>query len=413
MDRQESAITKKLAALDERRHDLIRVLGWFLIFGTAALAGAYVSLPMSDHAPVWLPVYSASAKVSGVRHVEMPEEVRGFYMTAHSAGDAKLRKGLFDYAKRNRLNAVVIDVKDGDGLLSFMPKRIALQPHAPEKATIPDLDAVLDEAGEAGLYRIARVFVFQDPMYVKRFPAEAIQKSGGGVWSDYKGVTWVDPASEAAWRYNVEVARDVYERGFDEVQFDYIRFPSDGNLKTIAYPRYDGKTPKHEVIGRFFAFMHEELEKKARIPISFDLFGYVTWYVDYDLGIGQLLVDALPNATAISAMTYPSHYSAGSLGYGNPADHPYEIVADSLKKANLLYARRERECAEASSTPILPCDGALAQQRPWIQAFDIGAVYSADKIEAQIKAVRDQGGKGFLLWNARNVYRDFDAGVAP
>jgi len=411
----ESAISKWIEAVETRWKLPIRVAGWFIIFSVFGLTAMALTEPFPDLSPVWLPVYAAQAEETGARHIPMPKEVRGFYMTAYSAAAPKLRADLFAYAKRNDLNAVVIDVKDGNGLLSFMPARDTLKAHAPEKATIPDLDAVLKEAGDAGLYRIARVFVFQDPMYVKRFPAEAVQRAGGGVWSDYKGVTWVDAASKAAWRYNVEVAKDIYARGFDEIQFDYIRFPSDGNLKAIAYPHYDGKTPKHEVIREFFAFMHRELEQKSGIPISFDLFGYTTWYVDFDLGIGQLLVDALPNATAISAMVYPSHYSVGSLGYANPAEHPYEIVADSLEKADKLYQRRERECADlatgvksATSTFLLPCDAPLAQHRPWIQAFDIGATYTADKINDQIRATREHGGKGFLLWNARNVYRDFN-----
>lgn len=407
-------------SLETRWHLPIRVSGWFLILGTSALAALYLTVPAPDLSPAWLPVPvrtadAATAEAGGVTHVPMPEEVRGFYMTAQSAADLKRRHDLFAYAERNRLNAVVLDVKDGNGLLSFLPRSEALRPHAPEKATMPDLDGVLKEAGEAGLYRIARVFVFQDPTYAKRFPAEAVQKKGGGTWADHKGVTWVDPASKAAWRYNADLAKEAYARGFDEVQFDYIRFPSDGNLATIAYPHHDAARPKREVIREFFAFMHRELEEQAGIPISFDLFGYVTWHLDYDLGIGQLLVDALPNATAISAMTYPSHYGAGTLGFANPAEHPYEIIADSLKKANRLYTRREAECAEvasgvrsATSTLFLPCDVPLAHHRPWIQAFDIGAVYTPERIRAQVQAIRDQGGKGFLLWNARNVYRDFD-----
>ena len=415
MKHLESGISKKIAALEARWRLPILAMGWFVILGTSALTSLYLTEPPADLSPVWFPVYAAEAKPDGTKHVPMPDEVRGFYMTAPSAADPKRRSDLFAYAERNGLNAVVIDVKDGDGLLSFIPRRETLKAHAPEKPTVPDLDAVLRDAKDAGLYRIARVFVFQDPMYVKRFPSEAIQRAGGGVWADYKGVTWVDPASKDAWRYNVDVAKEAYARGFDEIQFDYIRFPSDGDMRKIVYRRYDGKTPKHEVIREFFSFMHRELEAKAGIPISFDLFGYTTWYVDYDLGIGQLLADALPNATAVSAMVYPSHYGPGSLGFSNPADHPYEIVADSLRKANRLYDRREKECAEvadgarsATSSLLLPCGVPLAGHRPWIQAFDIGATYTADLIRAQIDAVRDQGGKGFLLWNARNVYRDFD-----
>ena len=177
MKHLESGISRKIAKIEARWELPIHVMGWFLILGTATLTGLALTETPPDHAPVWFPVYAAERKIAGARHVSMPEEVRGFYMTAHSAAQPKLRADLFAYAKRNGLNAVVIDVKDSDGLLSFMPKRETLTGHAPEKATIPDLDAVLAEAGEAGLYRIARVFVFQDPMYAKRFPDEADRKS--------------------------------------------------------------------------------------------------------------------------------------------------------------------------------------------------------------------------------------------
>lgn len=414
-----NAVFAAVKQADARWRAPIRLCGWIAIGGIFGATVVYLTAPpAADLDPIVPPARAAEqAPLSeGVRHIPMPSEVRGFYMTSYSAASEPLREGLLAFAKRNRLNAVVIDVKDGGGLLSFMPKSPALQAHAPTKATIPDLDGVLKEVGDRGLYRIARVFVFQDPDYVKRFPAEAVQKKGGGVWADKKGVTWVDAGSKAAWRYNAEIAKEAYARGFDEVQFDYIRFPSDGNLASISYAHEDGKTPKHEVIRRFFAFMHDELNVKSGIPISFDLFGYTTWYSDFDLGIGQLMKDALPNATAVSAMVYPSHYSVGALGFANPADHPYEIVDYSLKKVNALYQRREKECGEvaagarsATSTLLMPCDGTLAGQRPWIQAFDIGAVYDAGMIQAQIKAVREDGGKGFLLWNARNVYRDFEA----
>jgi hypothetical protein len=402
-----------------RWHAPIQACSWFVFLGTALLLGIYFTAPVPDWAgTIYVPHADAAVveeKGAPVSHVPMPEEVRGIYMTAAKAASRQTRAELFSYLERNRMNAVVIDIKDANGRLAFMPERVSLASHAPEEATIKDLDEVLREAGERKLYRIARVFVFQDPSYVARFPGEAVQKASGGVWADYKGVTWIDASSKPAWRYNAEVAREVYARGFDEIQFDYIRFPSDGDMKSIVYAKHDAERPKHEVLREFFRFMHEELEKKEGIPVSYDLFGYVTWYLDYDLGIGQLLVDALPNGTAVSAMVYPSHYGKGTLGFQNPADYPYEIVADSLKKANRLYALRQEECdgvargtKSATSTFLLPCDVPLAHHRPWLQAFDIGAVYDAEKIRAQIRAVRDQGGKGYLLWNARNVYRDFD-----
>ncbi len=409
---------RQLEPLHARWSAPVHVFGWIVIAGTSALAVLYLttSAPVLADAPADS-ASSTAAVIAAPPHRSMPKEVRGVYMSAATAGSAALRADVFAYLKRNRMNAVVIDAKDGNGRLAFKPERASLASASPDVATIKDLDALLSQAGEQGLYRIARVFVFQDPSYVSRFPAEAIHKKDGGIWADNKGVVWVNPASKADWYYNAEIAREAYARGFDEVQFDYIRFPSDGAMDAIGYPPAEAAKPKHEVIRDFFRFMHSQLEVKSRIPISYDLFGYTTWYVDYDLGIGQLLADALPNASAISPMVYPSHYARNTLGYPNPAEHPYEIISSSLQKANeQLYRPHNKECDDlmtgvksATSAFLMPCNAPLAEQRPWIQAFDIGAVYTPDMIRTQIKAVRDQGGTGFLLWNARNVYRDFDA----
>lgn len=402
---------------DRRFRKLTLSAGWVLIGAATLVVGTLFISSMryiDEVNPDVLAVKRALASVQPpkvfAKHIPMPDEVRGFYMTSYSAASSKIRKRLIDYAKRNDLNAVVLDVKDGNGRLSFMPQRASLQEYAPEKSTISDLDAVLEELGEAGIYRIARVFVFQDPYYVSIRPEEAVKTTWGSVWQDYKGVTWVDAASRNAWKYNVEIAREIYERGFDEIQFDYIRFPSDGNLKTIEYTHHDPSVQsKPEVLGEFYEYMYRELEETSNIPISYDLFGYVTWHWgSYDLGIGQQLEYALPYATAISAMVYPSHYGAGTLGFANPSEHPYEVIKDSMEKANALYGEHGRQCAEGVEDPIMPCDATLAHHRPWIQAFDIGAVYSADKYWDQIRAVRETGGKGWLLWNARNVYRDFN-----
>jgi len=410
-------MVKKRYREDKRFRMLTESAAWVLIGAATLTVGAlfissmrYIEGVNPDILAVKRVLASAGPARPIAKHIPIPEEVRGFYMTSYSAAVSRLRGNLISYAKRNDLNAVVVDVKDGNGRLSFMPKNASLQPYAPEKSTITDLDAVLEELHEAGLYRIARVFVFQDPYYVSIRPEEAVQNIWGGVWKDYKGVTWVDAASRNAWKYNVEIAREMFERGFDEVQFDYIRFPSDGNLTTIKYTHHDPTVQsKPEVLGEFYEYMYQELEVTSRIPVSYDLFGYVTWHWGkYDLGIGQQLEYALPYATAISAMVYPSHYGAGTLGFSNPAEHPYEIIADSLRKANGLYGERDRQCAEGAEDPIMPCDALLAHHRPWIQAFDIGATYTADKYWDQIRAVREYGGKGWLLWNARNVYRDFN-----
>ena len=417
----------------------IHVIGWVALFGIVVTTGT--ALIMADdptqveadlvvpaiirpvNAPAAATVEADVTTISPANavpppaHVAMPKEVRGFYMTSFSAASPQIRHNLFEYAKRNDLNTVVIDIKDFGGALAFDTKDPELQEAVHAKPTIANLDAVLTEAKSYGLYTIARQFVFQDPAYAQRHPDQAVLSTNGQVWKDYNGISWVDPAAKPAWNFNLEVAVEAYRRGFDEIQFDYIRFPSDGKLSTLRYAVWDGVTPKEEVIGDFFRYMHQELEVRRQIPISFDLFGFATWYRDFDMGIGQLLTNALPNSTAVSAMVYPSHYPPGTLKYANPADHPYEIVQHSLALANSLKDDYEAGCVSgidkfvvsASGTkPVIsmPCGATLARERPWLQAFDIGAVYTKDLINAQIQAARDENAGGWLLWNARNVYRD-------
>lgn len=397
----------------------LQVAGWsaIVVIGTSGTLALTSSQP-TYLTPRAIPATSVESAPPApeVAHKTTPGEVRGLYMTSYTAASPKLRNGIFEYAKRNDLNSVVIDIKDSGGALAFKPVRASLKSYAPARPTIPDLDAVLKEARDYGLYRIARLFVFQDPLYANTHPDQAVLNSNTGkVWTDFKGVSWVDPAAKGDWQYNAEVAREAYDRGFDEIQLDYIRFPSDGKLTSISYAKWDGNTPKAQIIGNFYGFMHKELVEKG-IPLSLDLFGYVTWYRDFDLGIGQLMATGMPNANAISAMVYPSHYGAGALGFSNPAEHPYEIVKASMDKAGTFYADIKTACAagaaeyvvSASGSPkiAVPCGKSLAGQRPWLQAFDLGAVYTKEMINAQIKAARDGGATGWLLWNARNVYRD-------
>ena len=396
----------------------LQLAGWSAIIAMATTSAFVLTTPPPANLTPVVPVMRvAPAPAPEVAHTRTPKEVRGLYMTSFTAASPSGRKGIFEYAKRNGLNAVVIDIKDFGGALAFAPNDPHLKGLAPAQPTIPNLDAVLDEAHTYGLYRIARLFVFQDPQYANAHPDQAVLNSKTGkVWADFKGISWVDPSSTANWKYNAEVAKEVYARGFDEIQLDYIRFPSDGALTQMSYAKYDGKTPKQKVIGDFYRYMHDQLVVKEGIPLSLDLFGYVTWYRDFDLGIGQLLANGLPNATAISAMVYPSHYGKGAAGFANPAEHPYDIVNVSLAKANTFYADIKTACdagkpeylvsGSGTAKIAVPCGQPLAGQRPWLQAFDIGAVYTKDLINAQIKAAQDQGATGWLLWNARNVYRD-------
>ena len=342
------------------------------------------------------------------RQVQTPEFVKGIYMTANTAGYKKRFNQLIDLVDRTEINALVIDIKDHNGRLAFTPASPELKPYASENIYLGDLKEFTAPLKERGIYLIARQFVFQDPQFAEAHPEWAVANTWGGLWRDYRGIPWLDAASKDVWRYNVQIAREVFEGGFDEIQFDYIRFPSDGNIKAAEFPVWDGTTPKSEVMAGFFAYLDKELRVKNNIPISVDLFGLTMWQHDYDLNIGQLLRDALPHFDFISPMVYPSHYPPGFNGYANPAEHPYEVVYENLVRGQAVYEQINQAAIDQGVDPP-----PLATIRPWIQDFDLGAVYTPERVRAQFTATEDGGGSGWLIWNARNVYTEGAFKPAP
>lgn len=336
---------------------------------------------------------SMEAELPKIQHVILPEEVRGIYLTAYTAGSSRLDE-LLAYAEKTHLNTLVIDVKLDNGELAFDPVDTSLKKYASRYLPITDLGSLLERLRVKGMYRIARIFVMRDGVYGNLHPGTALRDAKGNLWKDKTGTPWLDPAAPEVADYSVALAREAYARGFDEIQFDYVRFPTDGNISAIRYPVFDqSSTTKASVMKEFFRRVGEPLYGE-HIPFSYDLYGMTFWRTD-DFQIGQRLADAYPSSTAVSPMVYPSHYPRGFQGFAEPAEHPYEIVKQSLDKGmDILWIDH----------PELDARIARKKFRPWIQDFDIGAVYGADKIEAQIKASRDAGSGGWLLWNARNVY---------
>ncbi|HBK35103.1 MAG: hypothetical protein UU08_C0001G0023 [Candidatus Uhrbacteria bacterium GW2011_GWE2_40_58] len=326
-----------------------------------------------------------------VLHFQTPEEVRGLYWTAYTAGTERAKE-LMDYMKDTGLNAVVIDVKMDDGEIAFTPHNEALSAYAMTRPAIENVDTLLEQLFEAGIYRIARIPVMRDRAFAFVHPEVVLRTGDGGLWYDNIGSVWVDPSASEVADYAIALAREAYARGFDEVQFDYVRFASDGSISTIYYPVYDGSEEKYEVMYHFFERVGGTMKAEG-IPVSFDTFGITCWSGD-DFNIGQRLIDVFPFANFISPMVYPSHFPDGFEGYGNPALYPYEIVKRSME-----------ECVKFSSGVY---KGSIEELqpifRPWIQDFDIGAVYTSELIEAEIQGARDAGSSGWILWNARNVY---------
>ncbi len=309
--------------------------------------------------------------------------VKAIYLTAYSAGSPKKRAETIDLINRTELNAVVIDTKDASGYVLYDSDVSLVNELDLEDVRIKDLKAVVDEFHDAGIYVMVRQQVMQDPALARKVPDWALKSTYGGLWYNYKGLAWVDPSNQAVWDYNIEIAKETIALGVDEINFDYVRFPSDGNLRTIAYP--EGKT-RNEVMAEFFSYLSEAMTPEPAY-ISVDLFGFVMEYHN-GLSIGQRLEDTVDVIDYISPMMYPSHYPSGHLNLANPAAHPGAVIAYGMEQGIPYF------------------EGKRAMVRPWLQAFHMGAQYGATNIRAQIDEVEKHPNAGWLLWNASNRYSD-------
>jgi len=325
-------------------------------------------------------------------HTPTPEEVRGVYVSSFTAADPELRAEIVAMVERTDLNAMVIDIKDAYGYLAFEPKRESFNGIPRSYIQIENIEEWIEELHEKGIYTIARMTVFQDTALAETHPEYAVRKNTGGIWRDWQGKAWIDPGSEEAWEYIADQAREAYDLGFDEVNFDYIRFPSDGPLGQVAYSYHRSERRKYETMADFFSWIDARLHYLP-IPISIDLFGltYLKQNQDDDMNIGQRIADTVEHFDYVCPMLYASHYTEGFFGFENPAEHPYEVVRESLEAGHEIMA-------EYSGIP--------KQSRPWLQDFDMGADYDAKKVREQIKAAREMGASGFLFWNARNIYTE-------
>ncbi|HOB90130.1 MAG TPA: putative glycoside hydrolase [Candidatus Colwellbacteria bacterium] len=322
---------------------------------------------------------------------EKPTAVKAVYSTAWSAGSAKKIDYFIDLIKTTELNAIVIDIKDYSGYVAYDIGDPLVNKYKAKDIKIPKINSLIKKLHDQGIYVIARIAVFQDPILAKNRPDLAVQsKSTGTTWFDRQNLAWTDPASLEVWDYNLAIAKDAANRGFDEINFDYIRFPSDGDIADMVFPVYDMTSPKHFTMRKFFEYTRNSLPET---PISADLFG-LAGIVNDDLGIGQVLEDALPYFDAVSPMAYPSHYAANFMGFKNPAEHPYEVVRNTMATAMARLHKLEEQGME--NKPKL---------RLWLQDFNMGATYDAVMVRKEIQAVEEiDPTAGWMLWNPNNVY---------
>ena len=328
--------------------------------------------------------------------VPKPEAVRGIYLNAWAAGSRARRQALIELAEKTEINTFVIDVKDATGYVSYRTRsELARTIGADREIRIANIREVLDDLRARGIYPIARIVVFKDPLLAEARPDLAIQRADGTVWVDHHGEKWVDPYNREIWDYNIELAREAVELGFSEVQWDYVRFPDvpQSYMREAVYPARQDRS-RVEAIREFLSYSREAL-KDLGVPVTADVFGLTTSAGD-DMGIGQKWEQLVDVTDVLLPMVYPSHYARGSYGIAYPNANPYTTV-----KIAIEHALRRTKGVEGA-----------AAIRPWLQDFTLGSPrYGPEHVRAQIRAVYDAGLTEWILWNPGSRYTA--AALAP
>ena len=310
----------------------------------------------------------------------VPEEIRGVHVTMALASlDGKLA----EYTRIPGINTIQLDVKDENGEVAFhrlappLAKRVgsAMRYYDPVKAA--------KQVHGEGLFLIGRVVCFEDPILAKGRPDLAIRTAGGAVWQNDAGLGWTNPYEKRVWDYNLRIAQAAARAGFDEIQFDYVRFPSDGDIESAVFP---GK--RNEAMGLTIARFVHYATKRLRpmgVRVSVDVFGLSA---TRDLGIGQSPRRLSKIVDAIYPMVYPSHYGSGEYGLASPVSVPGRTVGRSLRDFRRQMRRGKAELV------------------PWLEDFSFSGTTTLTHVQEQIRAARRWKSGGFLLWNPSGVYTE-------
>ena len=319
-----------------------------------------------------------------------PRTIKAVYLSYYGIGDRTIRGSVFELLDRTELNAVVIDVKGDRGFIPYESQvPLTREAGAMGPVRVHDLEDMLAGLKSRGVYRIARLVVFKDDVLARRRPAWAITDvRTGSPWLDAEHLAWLDPFKEEAWAYAIAVAKEAALKGFDEIQLDYLRFPTEGTLGAARYAKPNTQASRLDAVAAFLRHARATLAPVGAL-LAVDLFGYTAFNVD-DSGVGQRIEEIAPLVDVICPMAYPSAYHRGIPRYPDPVAHPYEVVFETVRRA------RER----SALVPV--------QVRPWIQdfrdyAFDRRS-FGVPEIHAQMRGALDAGGTGWMMWNPRNQY---------
>jgi hypothetical protein len=324
---------------------------------------------------------AAKPQKKAVQRIPLPAEVRGIHVTMALANEP----GKVDeYLRVPGLTALELDVKDENGEVGFLMPATTLARKVGASKPYYKAGVVAGKARKAGIYLIGRVVVFEDPTLTAARPDMAIRTTSGGVWTNNAGLGWANPYDKRVWDYVIGIGEAAAKAGFDEIQFDYVRFPSDGPIENAVFP-HKAAEPMGWTIARFAHYAALKLHPLG-VRVSVDVFGLSA---THDLGIGQVPGRLAKYVDAVYPMTYPSHYNSGEFNLPDPSATPGETVAFSLRDfRNEMLGRK-------------------AMLIPWLEDFSLTSAHRPpEEVQAQIDAARRFHAKGFLLWNPEGVYTE-------
>ncbi|MDK2807727.1 MAG: hypothetical protein PWP24_460 [Clostridiales bacterium] len=330
------------------------------------------------------------------KEIEMePTVVNGIYVTGPRAGSAAM-EDLIALVDQTKINAMVIDIKNDAGEVTYKMDEDTVNEIKAAKNYVPDMPALIQKLKKKNIYLIARIVAFKDPRLAEEKPELALKNKNGTIFRDKDKLAWVNPYQKEVWDYLLSIAKQAVLLGFDEIQFDYIRFSTDKKMKDVDFGALAKQKSKEEIITEFTQYMHDELSALG-VFVSADVYGIViNSEVDQEI-VGQNYKDMAENLDYICPMIYPSHYADGSFGIEHPDLEPYELIKKALDDSALVLKDSKK----------------AAIVRPWLQDFTASwlphhQTYGKEQVEAQIQALEDAGYNEWLLWNGSNHYTTLD-----
>lgn len=329
-------------------------------------------------------------------------KVRGIYISGPMAGSTELFQNILDSAAGTEINTVVIDFKDDQGRITCPVDSPVASEIGACRPYVQDMKELIASLKERGLYVIARVVAFRDPWLAEKKPEWSLHLADGSLYRDRQGMAWVDPCRKEVWDYLVEVGTEAKEAGFDEVQFDYIRFSTEGTMRDVVFDEaVTGGRSKTDVITEFVKYAYENLASQG-LFVSADVFGTIIGSDIDAQAVGQVYTEMAKHLDYICPMIYPSHYGPGNFGLEHPDTMPYETVLEALKKSQMVMDQAAEADGHVSSQAIV---------RPWLQDFTASYLgegnyipYGYNEVQRQIQAVKDAGYDEWMLWSAANRY---------